>query len=77
MLAEEEEKYRQVKDYVMIHPKATVVQVSEANGVLPKKIFEWIREDRMEFSEDSEFAWFECLKCGKKIKSGTLCNRCK
>lgn len=77
LIAEEEEKFEQVKDYIVSHPRASVVQISEANNIKPKKLYEWIREDRLEFSEESKYAWFECAKCGAKIKSGTLCNRCK
>lgn len=77
LIKEDEAKYEQVKDYIVAHPKATVVQISEANEIAPTKLLEWVREDRLEFSEDSKYAWFECVKCGAKIKSGRLCNRCK
>lgn len=77
MLREDEEKFDQVKDYIMAHPKATIVQISEANDVTTFKLFEWIREDRLAFSDDSKHAWFTCEKCGAKIKSGRLCNSCK
>jgi len=77
MITEDEKKYEQVKDYIMAHPRATIVQISEVNEITPMKLFEWIREERLEFSDDSEHAWFECASCGTKIKSGRLCNRCK
>jgi hypothetical protein len=70
-------KFEQVKDYIMSNPKATVAQIAEAADIKPAKIFEWIREDRLEFSDDSSYAWFQCEKCGAKIRSGRLCNRCK
>jgi hypothetical protein len=73
----DEAKFAQVRDYVMSNPKATVTQIAEENDVIPSKLFEWIREDRLEFSSESEYAWFTCEKCGAKIKSGRLCNRCK
>ncbi len=73
----EEQKYDQVRDYIMANPRATVSQISEANDIIPSKLFEWIREDRLEFSDDSEHAWFTCVQCGAKIRSGRLCNRCK
>jgi len=77
MVREDEEKYVQVKDYIMAHPKATIVEISEANEVAPTKLLEWVRDDRLEFSEDSKDAWFECTNCGAKIKSGRFCNKCK
>lgn len=77
LVHEEEAKYEQVRDYIMAHPKATVSQIAEANDIIPAKLFEWIRDERLEFSADSENAWFLCEKCGAKIKSGRLCNHCK
>lgn len=76
-LTEDEEKFERVRDYIMHHPRATIVQISEENGISPMKLLEWIREDRLEFSEDSKDAWFTCVSCGAKIKSGRYCNRCK
>lgn len=76
MVLDEEDKFGRVRDYVMTHPKATIMQISEANEIPPTKLFEWIRDERLEFSDDSEFAWFECESCGAKIKSGRFCNRC-
>lgn len=77
LMKEEEEKYEQVRDYVINNPKATVAQVAEVHNISPSKIFEWIKDERLEFSEDSKYAWFECEICGTKIKSGRLCPRCK
>jgi hypothetical protein len=77
MVKDEEHKFEQVRDYIMANPKATVTQIAEANDIIPAKLFEWIRDERLEFSEDSENAWFQCEKCGAKIKSGRLCGRCK
>lgn len=77
LVREYEDKYIQVKDYIMANPKATIIQISDANDIQPTKLFEWIREERLEFSDDSKTAWFECAKCGAKIKSGRLCTQCK
>ncbi len=77
LVFEEEKKLEQVKDYILANPKAAISKIVEENGVSAAKLFEWIREERLEFSDDSEYAWFECAKCGAKIKSGIYCNRCK
>jgi len=74
---EDETQYGQIRDYIMVNPKATVAEIAEANDITPTKLLEWVRNDRLEFSEDSQYAWFECERCGAKIKSGRLCNRCK
>lgn len=74
---EEEDKYKKVKEYIMQNPKATVAQIAERIDITPAKIFEWIREDRLEFAESSPQGWFLCERCGTKIRSGRLCNHCK
>lgn len=74
---EEESKYEQVKDYILAYPKATVAQIAQENDITPSKLFEWIREERLEFSDDCEYAWFLCEMCGTKIKSGRVCSLCK
>jgi hypothetical protein len=77
LVREEEQKLDQVKNYVLNHPGATVVQIAEANGVSANQLLDWVREDRLEFSDDSESAWFECATCGIKIKSGRYCFKCR
>lgn len=77
LVLEEEQKLDQVKDYVLSHPGATVVQIAEANEVSANQLFDWVREDRLEFSDDSEYAWFACATCGTKIKSGRYCFKCR
>jgi len=74
---DEDAKFNQVRDYIMSNPKASVAQISELNDIQPTKLFDWIRDERLEFSNDSEYAWFNCERCGSKIKSGRVCNRCK
>ncbi len=71
------ELFDKVKEYIIAHPKATISDISLAMDVPPKRLFEWIREERLEFSDDSKDAWFTCERCGAKIKSGRLCSRCK
>ena len=61
-MKDEEEKYLQVKDYILTHPTASVAEIAEANDISPMKLFDWIREERLEFSDDAEFAWFTCPK---------------
>lgn len=77
VVMEDEMKYVQVKDYIMANPGATVAQIAEVNDIAPTKLLDWVRNDRLEFSDSSVDAWFKCEKCGTKIKSGRFCNRCK
>ena len=74
---EEEEKFEQIKNYIVASPRASVAEISEKFDIIPGKLFAWIKEERIEFSDNSKNAWFACEKCGIKIRSGRFCNRCK
>lgn len=71
-----EKKFAQVKEYLDENPKATMQEISEDNEVSRRQIEQWVREERLYFSEDSPYG-IECEKCGKMIKSGRYCNECR
>jgi methionyl-tRNA synthetase len=71
-----EEKFQEVKSYIWENPKSTVEQIAEDNDVTIKQIKQWIREERLTFTNDSPIT-IECEKCGKGIKSGRFCPECK
>lgn len=77
LIKEEEKKYEQVKEYVIQHPKSTVTEIAKENDISVKKLFQWIRDERLAFSDSSKDAWYECENCGRKINSGRLCSNCK
>ena len=41
----------------------------------PAQIRQWIREDRLQFAEDSPIR-IPCEKCGTMIRSGRFCEKC-
>jgi len=71
-----EEKFEEVKQYVYDHPKAEIHEVSEACNVSIGQIKQWIREERLAFSEDSVVG-IDCEGCGAIIKTGRFCKACK
>lgn len=73
---EDKELFESVKDYIVTHPRATVMQIAEANETTPSKLLDWVRDGRLEFTDESKEFWFECVSCSRKIRSGRLCNRC-
>lgn len=73
----EEAGYEEVKKYISINPKANIMQISNATKVNPATIINWVKEDKLEFSEESKDVWFHCESCGVKIPSGRVCFRCK
>lgn len=71
-----EEKFQEVKTYINDNPGSTIDVVSEACDVPAKQIKQWVREERLAFSEDS-VQGIECEQCGTMIRSGRFCDACK
>lgn len=71
-----EDEFQKVKEYLREHPKATMVVISEDNEVSVQQIKQWIREERLSFTDDSPVA-IECENCGEMIRTGRYCKNCK
>lgn len=71
-----EEKFQQVKRYLEENPAANIDQISKDNDVSVKQIKQWVREERLIFSEGS-FEGIECEQCGTMIRTGRFCDSCK
>ncbi|MCH5332394.1 MAG: flagellar protein [Agathobacter sp.] len=71
-----EDKFQDVKRYLDDHKNASMDEVSRENDVPVKQIKQWIREERLSFS-DSSMEGIDCEKCGKMIRTGRFCEACK
>lgn len=71
-----EEKFFQVREYIREHKDAGINEVSEENDVAVSQLKQWIREERLAFSENSQVG-IECEKCGAQIRTGRFCKACK
>lgn len=71
-----EEKFQEVKKYVAEHRGADIIEVSEECDVETGQIHQWIREERLQFAEDSPIK-IACESCGAMIRSGRFCDKCK
>ena len=71
-----EGKFQEVKEYINQNPGSTIDIVSEACDVPAKQIKQWIREERLEFTEDSMIG-LACEICGASIRTGRYCDKCK
>ena len=71
-----EKKFIQVKEYLREKPNSPIQQVADDNGVSTKQIKQWVREERLTFSDDSPVG-IECELCGATIKTGRFCENCK
>ena len=74
-LIHKEEKFQEVKAYVFDHKGADITEVSEVCDVDPNQIRQWVREDRLQFTDDSPIR-IPCEKCGVMIRSGRYCDKC-
>lgn len=71
-----EKKFQEVKTYIREHSSATLTEISEVNEVSVKQLKNWVREERLSFSDDSPVG-IECLNCGAMIRFGKYCDACK
>ena len=52
-----EEKFSQVKDYLEDNPHATIPEIAKDNDVSTRQIEQWVREERLYFSDDSPYGF--------------------
>lgn len=71
-----EEKFQEVKAYIQDNAHASIPQVAEACDVTQAQIQQWLRDERLELAEGSGIALL-CEHCGKPIRSGRFCEKCK
>ena len=71
-----EVKFQEVKKYLYENPYATMEILSKECEVTVKQIKEWVREERLTFTEGSVNG-IECEQCGKMILTGRFCDQCK
>lgn len=71
-----EAKFQEVKLYIEEHPGVGIKQVSEACDVETSQIQQWLREERLEVTENSAI-YLNCEGCGAPIRSGRYCDRCR
>ena len=73
---ETEKKFQETKEYIRENPRATIQEISENNNVPTNQIRQWIREERLQFTDDSPIG-IECENCGATIRTGRFCENCK
>jgi len=71
----DEEDFEKVRKFLRDYPGANMQEVSDNTGVSPAKISRWLKEERLEVSENSLVA-LNCEKCGVRIRSGRFCVEC-
>ena len=72
---EMEEKFQEVKKYILDNKGASVTEVAQQCDVQATWIQKWLREARLELTENSAIS-LNCESCGARIRSGRLCKDC-
>lgn len=71
-----EEKFKETRVFIKRNPKSSIAEVSNECDVDTKQIKQWVREERLSFSESSNIG-IDCEVCGASIKTGRFCDACK
>ncbi len=71
----DEDDFQRVKKYIDENPGANTNEISEETEVEASKIIEFLRQGRLEITDDSNIL-LDCERCGKPIKSGRFCKKC-
>lgn len=71
-----EDKFSEVKRYIEDNKTASISDVSTKMDVSIQQIHQWIREERLNFTEDSAVT-IDCEMCGAPIRTGRYCEQCK
>lgn len=71
-----EAKFVEVKAFIEDNPGVGMKQVSEACDIDMSVIQQWLREERLEVTQNSAI-FLSCDGCGANIRSGRFCEKCK
>lgn len=71
-----EDKFQEVKKYLNENPNSNIDVLSKECDVSVKQLKEWVRQERLTFSEGSADG-VECESCGAMIRTGRFCDACK
>lgn len=75
-IKELEDKFIEIKEYIREHTVASISEISEVFDVTTKQVEQWVREERLCFTDDSPIG-IQCESCGATIKTGRYCEKCK
>lgn len=72
---QDEIDYSRIREYLILHPRASIYEVATVLGVSISRIKCYLREGRIEIVEnDNNF--LDCEICGVAIHSGKYCSEC-
>lgn len=75
-IANEENTYLKVRSFVKDNPGVSIQEVSEILSVSKTKILGYVKEERLEVSNNGK-SILTCKNCGIPIITGVFCGDCK
>lgn len=69
------DEFGKVKNYIEIHGPSSAYEISEATGVDLDTIDFFLKQGRVQLTEDSRF-FLQCEMCGADITYGRICAKC-
>ena len=72
----EYDDYGKVREYLYAHQGASADDIEEHTGVGIKAVRQMLREDKIEECGSKTIMSLSCIRCGKPISSGKLCESC-
>lgn len=74
-IAKDEEDFQKIRLFLKEFPGTKIDVVEEYTGVSRKKILKYLKEERLEITDEA-VSFLKCSKCGKPITKGTYCSDC-
>jgi len=74
---DEEKDFQRVKKYLYENPGASLTQVSTDLDIGVEMIRRFLKDGRLEITNDDGNLILECENCGKSIKTGRYCTDCE
>jgi len=71
----ESKELKKVTDYLRKFPLASIMEVNEKTGVSQARLFRFIKSGSLKMRKPVDE--FKCRICGKEIKKGSVCDRCR
>jgi len=75
-IAAEEEEFQKIKEYLLEHRGANVLEVAQATGIEEEVIIKFIKKGRIQSEGLTIVDRLTCEKCGREIENGKFCPDC-
>lgn len=68
--------FHKIKNYLEKNGARSMTQIANATGIPKSSVEHFLKEGRLEIAQTS-FQFLKCMKCGRAIRTGSLCLECQ